>query len=65
MSAFAQPYKTFPPDFQDDTDFVNAALAAYLAETGLPAGMHFEELPTADQKQVIKDAQELKAEARQ
>ena len=65
MSASAQSYKTFPPDFQDDTDFVNAALAAYLAETGLPAGLQFDELPTPDQKQVIKDAQDLKAEARQ
>ena len=44
----------------DDTDFVRQALEQHLKSAGIPAGTPFHELPTADQSQVIRDAQALK-----
>ena len=45
---------------QDDSRFVHLALATHINQTGLPAGIPFHELTTADQSSVLRLAQALK-----
>lgn len=50
----------WPTEQQDDSRFVHLALETHILQTGLPAGLTFHELPTADQSSVLRLAQALK-----
>jgi len=53
-----------PIESQDDSNYVHQALDTHLKQTGLPAGIPFYELTTADQSSVLRLAQALKTASR-